>query len=66
MNKSLIKLSTVYARGVNFFGQLGLNNGYKGTEIFTKVPGLEKIEARSIYASYAQSVCLLSNGELMI
>lgn len=66
MSKALIKLQTVYARGVNFFGQLGLNNGYKSSEIFTPIPGLEKVEAKNIYTSYAQSLCLLSNGDLLI
>ena len=66
MNKAIIKLQTVYARGVNFFGQLGLNNGYKAAEIFTPIPGLERVEAKSIHASYAQSLCLLANGELLI
>ena len=66
MSSSLIKLQTVYCRGVNFFGQLGLNNGYKSAEFFTAVPGLERVDSRSVHASYAQSLCLLNNGELLI
>jgi alpha-tubulin suppressor-like RCC1 family protein len=66
MNTSLIKLQTVYSRGVNFFGQLGLNNKYQGSEHFLPIPGLEKVECRNVYASYAQSLCLLASGELLI
>lgn len=66
MERSLIKLQTVYGRGVNFFGQLGLNNKYESAEHFIKIPGLDRVEARSIQSSYAQSMCLLENGELLL
>lgn len=65
MEKALVKLQTVYGRGVNFFGQIGLNNGYKAAENFTPIPGLEKIQCKSIHASYAQSLCVLDNGEIL-
>lgn len=66
MSKSLIKLRTVYGRGVNFFGQLGLNNKYQSAEQFTAIPGLIRVESKSIHSSYAQSMCLLESGELLM
>lgn len=66
MAKSLIKLQTVYGRGVNFFGQLGLNNKYQSVEQFTPIPGLTRVESKAIHTSYAQSMCLLHSGELLV
>jgi alpha-tubulin suppressor-like RCC1 family protein len=66
MSKQLVKLQSVYGRGVNFFGQLALGNMYQSAEDFVEIPGLHRVEAKSIHSSYAQSMCLLGSGELLL
>ncbi|CAG9333564.1 unnamed protein product [Blepharisma stoltei] len=66
METGIIRLHNVYTRGINFFGALGLNNHYQNSEIFVPVPTLQRIEAQNVYASYAQSLCLMQNNDLLI
>ena len=66
MDKSIIKLYNICSRGVNFFGQLGLSNNYQSTQKFTEITSLQKCEAKSIHASWTQSLCLLDDNRLLI
>lgn len=66
MESGIIRLHNVYSRGINHFGHLGLNNKYQNAEKFMPIPTLQRVEVQNIYASYAQSLALMQNNQLLI
>ena len=62
----LVRLHDVYARGLGFFGQLGLNNRYENAGTFQLIPALHHVELRDLKGSYCQSAALVGKNELLV
>ena len=63
---SIVSLKTIYAKGVNAFGQLGIPNKYENLTTFTPIPKLTNMPITSFYASWAQSAALLDDGTFLL
>ena len=62
MSSKLIHQRSVYSRGLNMQGQLGLNNYKKSVVEFTKVPELDSTDISKLVTSDQSNIALVNQG----
>ena len=56
---------SVYTRGINFQGQLGLPNGYKYVHDYTVNPKLQRLNIKQLVSDHSQNICVFNDYSIL-